>query len=52
MKNRSKFCGLILRDATLRVAPQDEEKEGDLMVRSGSKTRVSNHEGAWRGGAP
>jgi hypothetical protein len=44
MKNENNLRGLILRDATLWVAPQDEGKILGLMVRSGSKTRVSNHE--------
>jgi hypothetical protein len=35
--------GFILRDASLRAAPQDEVLQ-TLMVRSAAKPRVSNHE--------
>jgi hypothetical protein len=54
--------GAILRDAPSLIppplagegregTPQDEDREEALMVRSASKTRVSNHRAAWLGAA-
>ena len=38
--------GFILRDASLRDAPQDEDSYQTLMVRSRALRGVSNHEAA------